>query len=106
MIETDQIAETNDRPWEGWVILELMGHRRLAGRLCEQQIGGATFLRLDVPGDDEMVATQFYAPSAVYCITPTSQGTVRRVARLAQVAPVQPWELPALTRGSDDEGPF
>ncbi len=32
-----------------WVILELMGHRKLAGYLTEQEIGGGAFLRLDIP---------------------------------------------------------
>jgi hypothetical protein len=27
---------------DGWAILELMGHRRLAGHLSEVQIGGAS----------------------------------------------------------------
>jgi hypothetical protein len=37
-------------PFEGWAILELMGHRRLAGRVSEIEIAGAKMLRLDVPG--------------------------------------------------------
>lgn len=76
-----------------WAIVELMGHRRLAGYLTEQQIGGAGFLRLDIPG--EPAATQFYAPGSVYCITPTDEATARKVAALGRPAPVQRWELPA-----------
>lgn len=34
----------------GWAILELMGHRRLAGYVSEQEIAGAAFIRVDVPG--------------------------------------------------------
>lgn len=85
--------------FEGWVILELMGHRRLAGHLSEARIAGAPFLRLDVPapGDDPdaVTASQFYAPAAVYCVTPCDEGTARRVAGHAQPAPVSRWELPA-----------
>jgi hypothetical protein len=77
--------------FEGWVILELMGHRRLAGWLTEQEVAGAAFLRLDVPD----VGTQYYSPSAVYCITPTSEETARQVATLNRPAPVHRWELPA-----------
>jgi hypothetical protein len=100
-------------PFEGWAILELMGHRKLAGHLSEQTIGGAAFLRIDVPkappnppldlravGDaDEAAApwavTQFYAPSAVYCITPTTEDLARKVAAGAQPTPVTRYELPA-----------
>lgn len=90
------MSETTTEPFEGWVILELMGHRRLAGYLMEQQIAGAAFLRIDVPGPDgEEDATQFYAPSAVYAITPTTKDTALAAASLGRIAPVQRWELPA-----------
>ena len=85
----------NSEVFSGWSILELMGHRRLAGFVSEQEIAGAAFLRIDVPGDNGFTATQFYAPSAVYCITPTTEEIARRVAQRAQPAPVQRWELPA-----------
>lgn len=88
-----------------WVILELLGHRRLAGYLTEQQIAGASFLRLDVPS--EPPATQYYAPSSVYAITPTTEEMARQVARRNRPAPVQRWELPAAEEHDDEtEGPF
>jgi hypothetical protein len=76
-----------------WAIVELMGHRRLAGYLSEIEIAGKGFLRLDVPGEVE--ATQLYNPAAVYAITPTSEETARQVAALSRPAPVSRWELPA-----------
>lgn len=94
---------TENQAFAEWAILELMGHRRLAGYVTEQQIGGSGFLRIDIPsndsGDD---ATQFYAPSAVYAITPTSEATARQVAQLGRPAPVQRWELPAAPRDIRD----
>jgi len=90
-------------PIDGWYILELMGHRRLAGRVTEKTIAGAGFLRIDVPAEEPgaSVATQFYPPSAVYCMTPTTEATAREVARGCQPAPVHPWEMrPALPAGS------
>jgi hypothetical protein len=92
-------------PFEGWVILELMGHRRLAGWLSEQEIAGEGFLRLDIPKDGgtllEHTATQFYRPAAVYCITPTTEETARQVAKLAQPTPVRRWELPSSADEND-----
>jgi hypothetical protein len=100
--------ETTDTTFAGWVILELMGHRRLAGYLTEQEIAGEGFLRLDIPNgnptDGPAKATQFYRPGAVYCITPTSEETARRVAKLGQPEPVRRWELPA--PDDDEEEPF
>ncbi|MDX6480980.1 MAG: hypothetical protein QOG85_1490 [Gaiellaceae bacterium] len=84
-------------PLEGWVILELMGHRRLGGYLREQEIAGQGFLRIDVPSrdGDAMVASQLYSPSAVYCITPTTEALAKAVAKATQPEPVHRWELPA-----------
>jgi len=84
--------------FEGWCILELMGHRRLGGHVREQEIAGAGFLRIDVPGtvgEPEIVATQFYPPSSVYCLTPTTEEVARAVAKGNRPAPVHRWELPA-----------
>lgn len=90
-------TETTPDTFDEWVILELMGHRRLAGRLTEQEIAGKGLLRLQM--DD---ATQFYSPAAVYCITPTSEETARAVMAANRPEPVQRWELaPA---ASLDEG--
>jgi len=81
--------------FEGWAILELMGHRKLAGRISEATLGGGAFIRIDVPGDGADVATQFYSPSAVYCITPTTEDIARRTASRNRPEPVTRYELPA-----------
>ena len=80
--------------FDEWAILELMGHRRLAGKVTDAVIGGGAFLRIDVPGDDGKFSTQYYSPGSVYCITPTSEEVARAVAKQSQPAPVQRWELP------------
>ena len=95
--------------FQGWAILELMGHRRLAGYLTEVQIAGQGFLRLDVPpplaGDDDAedgAATQFYSPSSVYAITPTTEEICRAVR--VRPEPVHTWELPAFAAGAGSRG--
>ena len=91
---------TEQATFEGWVVLELMGHRRLAGHLKEEQVGGTSFLRLDVEDElGEAIATQFYSPSAVYCITPTTKDLAVRFAQNRFEGPVQRWELPKLAEG-------
>jgi hypothetical protein len=83
-------------PLQGWFIVELMGHRRLAGLVTEQTIAGAGFLRIDVPGKapGEVRATQFYPPASVYALTPVTEELARRVAEGSIVAPVTEWDLP------------
>lgn len=39
--------------FEGWAIVEQMGHNRYAGRISEFQIGGAALIRIEVPAIPE-----------------------------------------------------
>lgn len=88
------MTDEDARPLIGWAILELMGHRRLAGYVTEQDVAGHGFLRIDVPGDERVPpVTQFYSPSAVYAITPTSEAFAHACAQLSRPEPVAPWEL-------------
>jgi hypothetical protein len=91
---------------DGWAILELMGHRRLGGRVSEATIAGGAFIRIDVPHPNEagiFTASQFYSPSAVYAITPTTEEIACAIARGAP-EPVSRWDLRALTQQASDSG--
>lgn len=91
--------------YDGWAILELMGHRRLGGIVTEVEVAGAAMLRIDVPGEgDAPYAPQLYSPSALYCLTPTTEEAARAVARHNRPQPVQRWELPAGDRADADDG--
>lgn len=94
MTAPDAAAAESQEAFGEWVILELMGHRRLAGWLTEQEIAGRGFLRLQMED-----ATQFYSPAAVYCITPTSEELARKVAAATRPAPISRWELPEVEAG-------
>lgn len=92
--------ETTKEVFEGWCVLELMGHRKLGGYVKEQEIAGHGFLRIDIPGDEgQPMATQFYSPASVYAITPTTEEIARVVATRYQPEPVTRWELPAPRKG-------
>lgn len=89
--------------FEGWAILELLGHRRLGGYLSEAVVAGASFLRIDIPqAEDRAAVTQFYSSGAVYAITPTTEEVATAAARYVRFQPVNRWQLePA--RQPDDE---
>jgi hypothetical protein len=87
--------------FEGWAIVELLGHRRLAGHVTEVAMFGSAFLRLDVPSDPPV--TQFYGGSTIYSITPTTEEIARRFAARNRPEPIQVWELPRLEAQSSDE---
>lgn len=103
--DVDQ-ADTFDQ----WAIIELMGHRRLAGRVREVQLAGHGYLRLDIPASgDDPSRTQFIAPGSVYALHKTGEETARAAAAQWRPEPVQRWELPGLAKPVDvdeDDDPF
>jgi hypothetical protein len=59
--------------FEQWCILEIMGHQTFAGLVSEQAIGGASFVRIDVPEADGLPAfSKCFGAGSIYCITPVS----------------------------------
>jgi hypothetical protein len=99
--------------FEGWYIVEQMGHKKLAGYVREATIAGAGFLRVDVPASEGSPAvTQFLRPDTIYAITPVAEELARRVARRYRPEPVHAFEVkeeparPALSHVErEDRGP-
>jgi hypothetical protein len=98
--------------FEEWAIIDLFGHQRIAGKVTNQNIGSATFIRVDVYEDSNKVAfTRFFNPSAVYGISPVSKKVALAAAKAIDAKPVQAWDLPVpaaqrqlmATRSYDDE---
>lgn len=80
-------------PPERWAVLELLGHRRLAGRVSEVEMFGVKMGRIDVPQGERMVS-QFFGGASVYSMTFVSEEAARCVAKGLEVRPVEPWEMP------------
>lgn len=75
--------------YEGYAIVELMGHNTLAGYISEQTIAGTAMIRIDVPAVDGIEKyTKFVSGGAVYGITPTTQEIAERAASRLQMRPV------------------
>jgi hypothetical protein len=93
--------QTTQEPFSEWALLELFGHQRLAGRVTEQQIGGASFVRVDVPEDGKKKGwklTRHYNPSAIYSITPITEQTCRMLAQQITAEPVTRWDVQEMVR--------
>jgi len=87
--------ETDTNKFEQWALLEIMGHQRYAGLLTEQTIGGASFLRIDIPEvDGKQAFTKYFGASSVYSITPMEKDAVLILAGKLRQEPIKPWELP------------
>jgi hypothetical protein len=93
---------TDTPTYDGPALVELLGHRRVAGHVTEVVLAGVGMLRVDVPATKgHPASTHLYAPSALYGLHPVDEATMHACAWRWRHEPVQRWELPALER--DDE---
>jgi DNA polymerase-3 subunit epsilon len=75
-------------------VVELFGHQKIAGKVTEQAIGGATFIRVDVPKTTKREGfTRFYGAGAIYSITPVDEKVAAAMAESLEVEPVSEWTL-------------
>lgn len=82
-----------DNKFELQAIVELFGHSRIAGKVSEQSIGGATFVRIDVPATKTQPPfTRFLNPSAIYAINPVTEDVATAIAERIESKPIQLWD--------------
>lgn len=85
--------------FEQWCILEIMGHQRFAGLVSEQTIGGASFVRIDVPEVDGRPAfSKLFGASSIYCISPCTEQVARMMAAELRRQPLSIYDLPEEVR--------
>ena len=65
-----------DNTFDTWALVELMGHSRIAGRVTDATIGGATFA-VECAGrtsGGQPSHTRYFSPAAIYGISPVTPG--------------------------------
>lgn len=78
--------------YSGWCLLALMGNRVLAGQVSEARQFGATMIKLIIPATThEEAFERFYAPAAIFSITPCSEETARVAALAANERKIPPF---------------
>ena len=83
-----------ENKFELFAIVELFGHQKLAGKVAEQSIGAATFIRIDVPATTSQPPyTRLVNPSAIYAINPTTEEVVNMKAEQLQSKPIEAWDI-------------
>lgn len=87
----------------GWAVVELFGHKRMAGHVSSQAVAGGSMVRIDVPETPADMRpmtpayTKLVGVAAVYGITPVSEEIARRAAReIERWNDPLPVQLPAL----------
>jgi hypothetical protein len=77
-----------------WALVELFGHSRIAGRVTERNVGGASFLQVDVPDTKYNPSfTRLLNPSAIYAINPVTEEVAKYYAENLNVKPIESWDI-------------
>ena len=80
-------------------IVELFGHSRMAGKVTEQTIGSASFIRIDVPETKQQPAfTRLVNPSAIYAINPVTEEVMFTMAEEMSNKPIDAWDIRTMQR--------
>ena len=80
--------------YEGWAMLEVMGHRQRVGRVQEVEMYGGKMLRIDIPLEGGDV-TEFYSCASIYALRPLGEKVARDTAKRYR-RPVRPVDYRAL----------
>jgi hypothetical protein len=87
-----------------WGIVELMGHKVVAGLIQKSEMIGAPLMRVDIPATSVFPEfTQFYGTNAIYCVTFVSEEVARRTAEANKVNPVSVYVPDLVTKEQYDE---
>ena len=93
-----------NKTFESWAVVEVMGHKRFAGFVTEQTIAGAAFVRVDVPqvqvdagGETLPAFTKLLGAASIYALTPCTEETARAFAAKMRERAFATYEAPRLT---------
>jgi len=70
---------SDQTPFAGYAIVELMGHRRVAGFVEDVELFGGRMMKVTVPSTDQdsEPSVQFYSPTALYSLLPCTEERAR-----------------------------
>ena len=87
-----------------WGIVELMGHKVVAGLVSKSEMLGKPMLRIDVPATSTYPEfTQFYGDGSIYCVTFVSEEVARLTAEQTKVNPVSVYVPNLITQEKHEE---
>ncbi len=104
---------TTVEKFDEWAVVEIMGHKKFAGHVTEHAMGGASFVRIDVPeitldnGQKLAAFTKLFGTGSVYCISPCTEETAKAFAARFMAESFSRFEAPRLPapNPSEPDGP-
>jgi len=107
MIDQKENAMSNPNTNEevkSWAIVELMGHKVVAGLIQKSEMLGKPLLRVDVPATSVFPEfTQFYGEAAIYCVTFVSEEVACLTAEHVKTNPVSIYVPELITKEQYEE---
>ena len=97
-MKDELVKEHGEQSFQQWALVELFGHQRIAGLVSEFEIGGASFVRIDVPrvaGHDAF--TKLFGPKAIYSMSFVERDVALAIAEKLQIVPVDSWSVASVT---------
>jgi hypothetical protein len=88
--------------FEQWCVVEIMGHKKFAGYVTEQSLGGSSFVRIDVPqitlkdGTQLPPFSKLFGSGSIYCLSPCTEETARAFAAQIRSEAFSLYEAPRL----------
>ena len=82
-----------------WMLVEFLGHHKLAGFVTEEQKWGQVLLRIDIPTSIDKdtlklgFTTQWYGTHALYCATPIAEADAIHLAKQLRPKPFDKYDL-------------
>lgn len=80
--------------FDGFAIIEFMGHRKRAGKVRTADLGGTSVFVVETSTPDGQQVVETYNASSLYCLTPVTEAVVAIVAKSINPAPIAAWDLP------------
>lgn len=100
---------TTVEKFDEWAVVEIMGHKKYAGHVTEHAMGGASFVRIDVPeitlqdGQKLAAFTKLFGAGSVYCISPCTEETAKAFAARLMAESFSRFEAPRLPAPAVDK---
>mgnify|MGYP001262252041 CR=1 FL=1 len=96
-----------------FAVIEMMGHRKIVGKITESDIAAGSLLKVSVLGKDgKPERTEYIGVGSIYCLTIVTEEAAMAAAAKNAPEPTWAWNLPqrpALPSGyidADDDDDF